>query len=97
MTLIRGVNGPLQVNMERDGRTLWEADDEDEVDEEESDQIRADHLVDHHHERTHDLKTSSKTKTKNKTKKMNALGLPTFNLKMTLILQGWDKIVIAPN
>ena len=53
---------PLQVNFERDRRTLWEADDEDEVDEEEPDEICADHLVDHNHERTHDLKTSSKTK-----------------------------------
>ena len=44
--------------MECNGRTLREADDEDEVDEEEPDEIRADHLVDHHHERTHDLKTS---------------------------------------
>ena len=97
MALIFDVNGPLQVNMERDGPTLWEADDEDEVDEEEPDEIRTDHLVDHHHERTHDLKTSSKTETKNKMKKWMLWDYQLSTLKMTLILQGWEKIVISPN
>ncbi len=49
------IEGPLYMVQ----LTLWEANQEDEIDGEESYEISADHLIDHHHKWTHDLETSA--------------------------------------